>query len=159
MNIKQNKAVEKQKSDWHDDYEWEVKQKRLEFYIRQRPLLRPRTKIVTVIGWILLYLFLSFFMAVTVIYAFQITSYKWLIFFISYIVFCFLFLKKICIKSIECYQHYAKEETRRRCVCVPSCSEYSIAVLKKYNIFKALNKIRIRLFKTCGGYGYVHDEP
>ena len=59
MNIKQNKAVEKQKSDWHDDYEWEVKQKRLEFYIRQRPLLRPRTKIVTVIGWILLYLFLK----------------------------------------------------------------------------------------------------
>lgn len=44
-------------------------------------------------------------------------------------------------------------------MCVPSCSEYSITVLKKYNTFKALNKIRVRLFKTCGGYGYVHDEP
>ena len=134
-------------------------QERLEKYIQNRPLPRPKTTIISVLAWIFIYLFISFFIAVVIIYAFQMANYRWLAYLVSYIAFAFLFLKKICIKSIEYYQHYAKEETRRKCVCVPSCSEYSIAVLKKYNIFKALNKIRIRLFKTCGGYGYVQDEP
>ncbi len=137
---------------------WE-KQKILEKYIQNRPLPRPKTTIISVLAWIFIYLFISFFIAFAIIYAFQIANYRWLAYLVSYIAFAFLFLKKICIKLIECYQHYAKEETRRKCVCVPSCSEYSIAVLKRNNTFKALNRIRIRLFKTCGGYGYVQDEP
>ena len=146
-------------NDFFDACQFEQEQKRLEVYTQQRSLSRPKTNIFSVVLWILIYLFVSFFVAFAISYAFYIANYKWLVYLISYIAFAFLFLKKICIKLIECYQHYAKEETRRRCVCIPSCSEYSIAVLKKYNIFKALNKIRIRLFKTCGGYGYVHDEP
>ena len=134
-------------------------QKRLEIYIQNRPLSRPKTTIISVLVWIFIYLFLSTALAVVVICSFQIVKYKWLVYLGSYIVLAFLFLKKICIKSIECYQRYAKEETRRKCVCIPSCSEYSIAVLKKHNIFKALHKIRVRLLKTCGGYGYVQDEP
>ena len=153
----ENKDFDKEKDIYSDEF-WE-KQKKLEAYIQQRPLPRPKTTIITVLAWIFIYLFISFFIAVAVNYAFRIANYKWLAYLVSYTAFAFLFLKKICIKSIECYQRYAKEETRRKCVCIPSCSEYSIAVLKKYNIFKALNKIRIRLFKTCGGYGYVHDEP
>ena len=137
---------------------WE-EQEKLERYIQTRPLPRPKTTIVSISAWIFIYLFISFAVAVAIICAFHIANYKWLVYLGSYIVFAFMFLKRICIKSIECYQHYAKEKTRRKCVCIPSCSEYSIAVLKKYNIFKALNKIRIRLFKTCGGYGYVQDEP
>lgn len=139
--------------------EYWQEQIRLEAYIKRRPLPRPKTKITAVIFWVLAYLAVSFIVPIGIINIFEITTYRWSIYLISYIVFAVLFLKKICIKSIECYQHYAKEETRRKCVCVPSCSEYSIAVLKKYNIFKALHKIRIRLFKTCGGYGYIHDEP
>ena len=142
-----------------DSEEFWKEQIRLEACIKERSLPRPKTKIISVVFWLLAYLVVSFITTITVINIFEIINYRWLIYFISYIIFAFLFLKKICIKSIECYQHYAKEETRRKCVCIPSCSEYSIAVLKKYNIFKALNKIRIRLFKTCGGYGYVHDEP
>ena len=142
-----------------DGEEFWKEQTRLEACIKERSLPRPKTKIISVVFWLLAYLVVSFITTMTVINIFEIINYRWLIYFISYIIFSFLFLKKICIKSIECYQHYAKEETRRKCVCIPSCSEYSIAVLKKYNIFKALNKIRIRLFKTCGGYGYVHDEP
>ena len=157
MNIEKN--AEAQENEWLAYFEYEKEQKRLETFIKQRPLPRPITQKRTVLAWILAYLFLGFLISFAAIYAFQVSSGKWLIYLISYTVLFFLFLKKICIKSIECYQHYAKEETRRRCVCVPSCSEYSIAVLKKYNIFKALNKIRIRLFKTCGGSGYVHDEP
>ena len=152
-----NKDFEKE-IDIHSDEFWK-EQERLERYIQVRPLPRPKTTIFYVLVWIFIYLFISFVVAVAIIYAFQIANYKWLVYSESYIVFAFLFLKKICIKSIECYQHSAKEETRRKCVCIPSCSEYSIAVLKKYNIFKALNKIRIRLFKTCGGYGYMYDEP
>ena len=147
------------KNDYIDEREHFEEQKRLEKIVIGRKLVRPKTKRINVISWILLYVCNSFAVAAALIYAFEIARYKWLFFLISYIVFLLLFLKKICIKAIECYQHYAKEETRRRCVCVPSCSEYSIAVLKKYNVFKALNKIRIRLFKTCGGYGFVLDEP
>ena len=155
-NKKENNACKH--TDIYSDKFWE-EQERLERYIHTRSLPRPKTTIVSVLTWIFIYLLVSFVATCSIIYAFQITNYKWLVYLITYIVFAFLFLKKICIKSIECYQHYAKEETRRKCVCIPSCSEYSIAVLKKYNIFKALNKIRIRLFKTCGRRGYVHDEP
>ena len=159
MNTK-NKRIKKQEHDPFIGYSFEEKQKMLEDAIKFRPLIRPKTTKITVLTWILTYLLLSFFIAAMAIYALQVMKYKWLIYLFSYIIFGFLFSKKICIKAIECYQHYAKEETRRRCLCVPSCSEYSIAVLKKYNIFKALNKIRIRLFKTCrGGFGYISDEP
>ncbi len=157
MKTAKSKDFEKE-IDIHSDEFWK-EQERLERYIQVRPLPRPKTTIFSVLAWIFTYLFISVLVAVTAIYAFQIANYKWLVYLGSYIVFAFLFLKRICIKSIECYQHYAKEETRRKCVCIPSCSEYSIAVLKKYNVFKALHKIRIRLFKTCGGYGYLHDEP
>lgn len=156
MNTKEQKQEEK---DFWDAYKFQVEQEKLRDYIKLRPLIRPKTKIRMVLIWILTYIILAFLIALTSICVFQIKDYSWLIYLLSYIALGFLFLKKICIKSIECYQHYAKEETRRRCVCVPSCSEYSIAVLKKYNTFKALNKIRIRLFKTCGGYGYVQDDP
>lgn len=140
--------------------DFEEKQKLLYDIIKSRPLVRPKTTKITVAAWIIAYLLLSLLTAMAVICVFQVTKYKFLIYIFSYIVLGLLFSRKICIKLIECYQHYAKEETRRRCVCVPSCSEYSIAVLKKYNIFKALNKIRIRLFKTCGpGFGYIYNAP
>lgn len=70
-----------------------------------------------------------------------------------------IFLKKGLILLIKCYQNYASVKTRRRCLCKPTCSEYAIAVLKKYNLFKALYKIRIRLFITCKGNVYQIDEP
>lgn len=134
-------------------------QQELEKYIRIRPLPRPKTTWISPCLLILAYLLTGFIVPFSVINLFEITKLGWLIYVGSYMLFFVLFAKMICIKSIECYQHYAKEETRRKCVCVPSCSEYSIAVLKKYNIFKALNKIRKRLFVTCGGWGYVYDEP
>ncbi len=155
-----NKRIKKQEHDPYDGCSFEEKQKMLEDIIKFRSLPRPKTTKITVLAWILTYVLLSFLIASTTIYALQVIKCKWMIYLFSYIIVGFLFSKKICIKAIECYQHCAKEKTRRRCICVPSCSEYSIAVLKKYNIFKALNKIRIRLFKTCrGGFGYISDEP
>lgn len=145
--------------DWFTFYEQQKEQKKLEIYAKQRPLPRPDTKKITVFLWLLTYLILSFIVSFAIVCIFKMTNYCWLVYLFTYILFGLLFLKKICIKMIECYQHYAKEETRRRCVCIPSCSEYSLAVLRKYNVFKALNKIRIRLFVTCNDYIYKRDDP
>lgn len=60
---------------------------------------------------------------------------------------------------VQLYQHYASEETRRRCICKPSCSEYAISVLQKHYTLKAICLIIKRLFFTCSGYHYVEDEP
>ena len=68
-------------------------------------------------------------------------------------------LRLIGIKVVECYQHYAKEETRRNCLCIPSCSEYAILCLKKYELIRALLKIRKRLYVTCVGSEYIIDNP
>jgi len=76
---------------------------------------------------------------------------------ISVIVLCFG-LKKVCIIAIEIYQHYASEEVRRCCTLMPSCSEYALLALQKYNIFKALYKIYTRLTKECNGI-YKIDYP
>lgn len=138
---------------------FEEEQRRLEKITMQRTLPRPKTTVITVLIWVVIYALLSWLIAAGIIHLFQIYDHKWLVYLITYIVLILLFIKIICIKLIECYQHYAKEETRRRCVCVPSCSEYAIAVLKKYNTFRALKKIRRRLFKTCGGFGYIQDDP
>lgn len=138
---------------------FEDEQRRLEKLITQRYLPRPKTTVFTVILWVLLYAFISWLIAAGILYGFQIVKGKWLVYLLSYVFFFLCFLKIFCIKSVECYQHYAKESTRRRCVCMPSCSEYAIAVLKKYNTLKALTKIRKRLFKTCGRFGYIEDKP
>lgn len=61
--------------------------------------------------------------------------------------------------GIRLYQHYAPENVRRRCTCMPSCSEYALMVLDKYNTAKALRLIYIRLTRTCPNGKYVIDYP
>ena len=68
-------------------------------------------------------------------------------------------LRRFLVKVIECYQHYAKEETRRRCLCLPSCSQYAIIVLNQKCLFVAVYKISKRLFKTCRGWDPKLDLP
>ena len=131
----------------------------MEKYSRERILPRPKTNAWTILFMLLTYLLFSFLVAISIIYLFKISGYEWMIYLLSYVTFGLLSLKLFCIKLIECYQHYAKEEVRRRCVCVPSCSEYAIAALKKYNVFKALRKIHVRLITTCGSFGFLHDDP
>ena len=70
-----------------------------------------------------------------------------------------IFLKKLVIVSIECYQHYASEGIRRTCLCKPTCSEYAILVLKKHYLWKALRLMYIRLKITCTGNLYKIDFP
>ena len=67
--------------------------------------------------------------------------------------------KKICIGMVKMYQHYASEDTRRRCLLKPTCSEYALLVLKKYWLPVALVMIYIRLFRKCYGNVYYIDYP
>ena len=67
--------------------------------------------------------------------------------------------RRFLIYCIQVYQHFASEEIRRRCICKPSCSEYSIEALRKYGLLKGSYKIYIRLTKTCRGSKYIIDNP
>ena len=137
-----------------------VRQRRIEEFVSQRELVRPNTK-----KWqiAILYAFVPFWICGACLFSFLLNTdlvYKVLIFvlllvvlFESYIRFCF-------VQTVKCYQHYAKEKTRRRCMCVPSCSEYAIICLKRvFPLTVALIKIRIRLYKTCKGEDYKLDFP
>jgi putative component of membrane protein insertase Oxa1/YidC/SpoIIIJ protein YidD len=57
------------------------------------------------------------------------------------------------------YLKLAREETRRRCLCIPSCSDYAIACLKRFPLIFSFFKIHKRLFKTCKGEMYLIDKP
>jgi len=70
-----------------------------------------------------------------------------------------LFGKTICKTIVRLYQKYASESTRRRCCCMPSCSEYALLALDKYIWPKALWKIYKRLTHTCMESGYKVDYP
>ena len=67
--------------------------------------------------------------------------------------------KPICKTAVELYQQYASETTRRKCHCMPSCSEYALLALDKYWWPKALWQIYRRLTHTCMQPGYKVDYP
>ena len=136
------------------------KQKEIEEYQQRRVLAVPKTTYTRVILWFALgfaadlgiiifpYLFLSLNPTV-----------KGIVIFVALLLFSELYLRFLGIKVVECYQHYSKEETRRRCLCVPSCSEYAILCFKKYFFIYALTRIYKRLFITCKGEDYKIDWP
>ena len=135
------------------------RQKKLEEIVGARALNRPKTKkwqvwaafseLLLMAGAIVLICFLEislpYQIAAGVLSAVLIAE--------SYLRFC-------CIQAIRCYQHYAAEATRRRCKCIPSCSEYAILALKRvFPLILAFLKIRKRLFCTCDGEEYKVDFP
>ncbi len=130
-------------------------------YCNKRPLHRPTTNVWNMIGLLLLVLCLTF--AINIILSLIIKHISGEI---SFPTDCFypaiiplaLFYKKFCIMCIELYQHYAPEHIRRRCVCMPTCSEYAILCLKKYSAFKAFYMIYNRLKNNCIG-DYHIDNP
>ena len=137
-----------------------LKQRKLEQFVCQRSLERPSNKKyhVVILFFIALLLILCtivfcLLLPIAGIYKLLISIVCLLFTFEIYIRFCL-------IQTIKCYQHYAKEETRKRCMCVPSCSEYAIICLGRiFPLIIALNKIRIRLYKTCNGEDYKLDFP
>lgn len=136
---------------------WE--QKRLEEYQQQRKLVRPKTTKLSVVLYSVLLLVLLFL----VLIFFVCLNYNLLLKLLISIAYVVMVIETygrfLAIKMVECYQHYASEEKRRSCKCIPSCSEYAILCFKKYEFLYSLIKIRKRLFVTCKGFDYIIDPP
>ncbi len=137
-----------------------TKQKKLEEIVSNRQLKRPLTKKWCVV---LLFCMLSLLISCAAFFSLflpTVSIFKILVFLLLLLFIIELYLRFCLIQTVKCYQHYAKEETRRRCMCVPSCSEYAIICLKRmFPLIVALIKIRIRLYKTCKGEDYKLDFP
>ena len=116
----------------------------------QRELVRPKTKRGVPIFIGILMIILPFIVGFAFLSVFPDVSAPWC-YVICYLVIDIPLLRLLLIKMVECYQHYASEELRRFCMCMPSCSEYAIAVLKKYPLAIAIFKIIFRLTVTCDG--------
>lgn len=147
----------------YSDYEEIIKQyevqKKLEAYQMSRTLPRPKTTKLHVAFWVVLFVTLLTALVIGAVYL--PLSPLWRIGLAVIVILLFLefSLKFLGIKFVECYQHYASEERRRRCLCIPSCSEYAILCFKKYGFIRALVKIRKRLYRTCTGDEYKEDYP
>ena len=134
-------------------------QRRIQHYQNERVIARPETTYFVVIIWALIGLV---FVAGILLSIILVEREAWIA--IIYAIFMYLFFFELFgrffgIKIVECYQHYASEGRRRRCLCVPSCSEYAILCFKKYGLIFAILKIRKRLFVTCKGAAYIIDNP
>jgi len=149
MNIEERQELRRQ-------YE---AQKQIEDYQIKRILSIPKTNKMMLFGWIVLLLALVVLCIVLGALLLNKLCLRIVIITVLLVVVFESYGRFLGIKAVECYQHYASEETRRRCLCVPSCSEYAILCLKKYGLIRALHKIRKRLYVTCQGSDYVIDWP
>ena len=137
-----------------------IRQRRLEEFVTKRELNRPDTQ-----KWQVVLLFsvlpLPLFCSLLILFLWRTAVILKIFVFLLLILSTFELYVRFCLlQAVQCYQHYAKEETRRRCMCVPSCSEYAIICLKKiFPLAVALIKIRIRLYRTCKGDDYKLDFP
>ena len=129
------------------------------YYQNQREIPRPKTRLLDVLVWSFIYLFIIALCVILNIIIEQPLYYEIPISVAVYSLISEFSLRLIGIKAVECYQHYAKEATRRNCLCIPSCSEYAILCLKKYELIHSLFKIIKRLFVTCKGFDYIVDNP
>lgn len=147
-------------SEWQAYLQAYEEQKKLEKYQQERALPKPNTTKGTVALYtvLLLVMLIGFHVLIWGLLSLEL----WLNILVSmlFLICIAEFYGRILgIKIVECYQHYASEATRRKCKCIPSCSEYAILCLKKYELLRALLKIRKRLFVTCKGFEYIIDNP
>ncbi len=129
-------------------------------YCCERELLRPKTDVKTAVKGILI-LETSVIIVSLSLYLFlnRLSISFRTVYSITGAILPLFFLKKILVTAVELYQHYAPEDVRRRCVCMPTCSEYAILALRKYGVIKGLYKIYGRLTKKCKGSIYSIDYP
>ena len=156
--------------------EWE--QDVADMYVNLRQINRPCTNIKTVIISVLLFFFVTGFLTWSIHYVnmtvgifiylpsnvqdfnrvhpFLSVITLFLIVIIIELFFCF---KYAVVGVIKLYQHYAPEEIRRRCLFMPTCSEYAIMAIQKYGGIIGLCKTFFRLVYRCRGNIYQIDYP
>ena len=147
-------------------------------FVLSRPLVRPKTSIFRAVKYVILFLLSvavissAFYALCSLLGAFAYLPegvrsfmtehpiwHKVLYALVWYTLSFLCVIREAGIGAIRLYQRYAPEHVRERCLCVPSCSEYSILCLQKYCFIHALCKIYKRLFKTCGPMDYIVDWP
>lgn len=156
--------------------EWE--QDVAEMYVNQRQLIRPNTSIAKALTYILgfalvtgIFTWIIHFVFMSVgIFAYLLSpvqdfysTHTFLSIVILYaiiadveLIFC---LKYAVIGLIKLYQRYAPDEIRRRCLFMPTCSEYTIMAVRKYGAVIGLCKSYFRLVCRCQGNIYMIDYP
>lgn len=137
-----------------------------EYYRHYRPLARPNITWGVFFCRVASALLVSLVFSLTVFFVLSLyiewdaspLNYLLQLYMLVIFGFCLLFHKVILVSAIELYQHYASEPTRRKCICMPSCSVYATMALKKYNTFKAMRLIFNRLSNCCGSVCII-DYP
>jgi len=127
-------------------------------YVLRREISRPETNILKAMLFILSLLALCAFITLTTSFFYNEIPLR-----VAFIIILFLlilfFSKRIIVGIVELYQHYAPELLRRKCICMPTCSEYMISAVEKYGVIKGLFKGLYRVRKTCKGLQYKIDYP
>jgi putative component of membrane protein insertase Oxa1/YidC/SpoIIIJ protein YidD len=123
---------------------------------------RPDTTIFTVVKYLVVYQLLAVMLALGLSQILLRTGvsfpFLW-IYYASGAVVLVLVMKRLCILAIEVYQRYAPEEVRRRCVMIPSCSDYALQAIRNYGLIRGLYKAYARLFTKCSGNTVCVDYP
>ena len=65
----------------------------------------------------------------------------------------------IVIGLVRLYQHYAPEQIRRRCMFMPTCSEYAILAVSRHGVVLGGVRTFVRLHRRCNGTIYRIDYP
>jgi putative component of membrane protein insertase Oxa1/YidC/SpoIIIJ protein YidD len=165
-----NIDVEQMPTEWEQDV--------AEMYVNERQLVRPNTNIKTALISILLFLLATGVFTWIVYYVFMtvgivaylpsnVQNFCVVHPVLSIVILCatvilveLLFcFKYAVIGAIKLYQHYAPEEIRRRCLFMPTCSEYAIMAIRKYGSIIGLCKSYYRLVYLCSGSIYRIHYP
>jgi len=156
--------------------EWE--QDVAEAYVNERTLVRPSTNVKTALVAVLVFalatvvIVLIAYCVLTSIGVFASLPSSVQRFcdaypFLSIVLLCvgvvavelFFCFKHAVICAIKLYQRYAPEEIRRRCLFMPTCSEYTIMAVRKYGGIIGLCKGYYRLMYLCRGNIYKIHYP
>jgi len=162
--------MEQMPTEWEQDVAY--------IYVNKRQLVRPDTNIKTALISVLLFIlatgafvWLVYYVLMTAgIFVYlqsDIRDYYNSHPFSSIAVLCvavvavelFFCFKYAVIGAIKLYQHYAPEEIRRRCLFMPTCSEYAILAVRKYGSVIGLCKTYYRLVYLCSGNIYKIHYP
>jgi len=142
--------IERMPTEWEQDV--------ADRYVNKRQIVRPDTNIKTALVSVLLFMLATGVLTWLLHYVFMTVSIFILCAIVIFVELLFCF-KYAIVGTIKLYQHYAPEEIRRRCLFMPTCSEYTIMAIRKYGTVIGLCKSYFRLFYRCRGNIYMIDYP
>lgn len=148
------------------------------WYVLYRPLVRPNTSYKRAAGYTALFLLVNIGATILLYHLFHWSgifsilppavaayvtehpvAFAVILTLFQFLIGSVLVLKRAMIGAVRLYQRYAPEDTRRKCLFKPTCSEYAILAIEKYGPIKGGIKAYNRLFKKCKGRIYRIDEP